>query len=66
MVQQEYERNKRIMELENLINKLKIDVKDIKEHLADYCYVEVNDVEAIIEYLEQLKVIKENKEENYV
>lgn len=45
------------MELENLINKLKVDVKDVKEHLADYCYVEVNDIDAIIEYLEQLKGI---------
>lgn len=45
------------MELENLINKLKVDVKDVKEHLADYCYVEVNDIDAIIEYLEQLKEI---------
>lgn len=40
------------MEIENLINKLKIDAKDVKEHLADYCYVAINDVEAIIEYLE--------------
>lgn len=45
------------MELENLINKLKVDVKDVKEHLADYCYVKVNDIDAIIEYLEQLKEI---------
>lgn len=47
------------MEIEKLINKLKNDAKDVKEHLADYCYVEINDVEAIIEYLEQLKIIKE-------
>ena len=54
------------MELENLINKLKVDVKDVKEYLADYCYIEVNEVEAIIEYLKQLKVIKESEEKNYV
>lgn len=47
------------MEIEKLINKLKNDAKDVKEHLADYCYVEINDVEVIIEYLEQLKIIKE-------
>ena len=41
------------------INKLKNDAKDVKEHLADYCYVEINDIQAIIEYLEQLKIIKE-------
>lgn len=45
------------MEIKNLIKKLKIDLQDVKEHLADYCCVEVNDVEAIIEYLEQLKEI---------
>ncbi len=45
------------MEIENLIDKLKSNAKDVKEHLADYCYVEINDVEAIIEYLEQLKEI---------
>ena len=46
------------MEIENLIEKLKADLKDIKEHKADYCYVEVNDMESIIEYLEQLKEMK--------
>lgn len=46
------------MEIENLVEKLKADLKDIKDHKADYCYVEVTDMENIIEYLEQLKEMK--------
>lgn len=45
------------MELDNIIEKLNTELKDIKAHEADYCYVPVEDVEAIIEYLEQLKTI---------
>lgn len=42
------------MDLENL--------KDVKEHKADYCYVEIEKIEHIIEYLKQLDIIAQNKE----
>ena len=48
------------MEIEILINKLSIDLKDVCQHDADYCYVEINDMELIIEYLEQLKILCQN------
>ncbi len=48
------------MNLEELIKKLKIEKQDIDEHNADYCYIEIKNVEQIIEYLEQLKVINDN------
>ena len=51
------------MELQELIEKLSINVKDIKDHLADYCFVAVEDVDAIIEYLEQLQDISNNFKE---
>lgn len=46
------------MELEELIERITEILEDVKEHLADYCWISVEDVEATIEYLEQLKVIK--------
>lgn len=49
------------MELNNIIEKLNINLKDVKEHKADYCHVPVEDVEAIIEYLEQLEAMIEDK-----
>ena len=39
----------------------KLELKDIKEHRADYCYVSVEDTEAIIEFLEQLKEIADKE-----
>jgi uncharacterized protein (DUF433 family) len=48
------------MELEQLINKINTELKDIKEHLADFCYISVEDCEAILEYLRQLQTIEEN------
>lgn len=48
------------MEIEELINKLSVNLKDVKEHLADFCFIEVEDVEGIIEYLEQLKELTKN------
>ena len=50
------------MELENLINKINEELKDVKEHLADYCSIAVEDVEALLEYLNQLKEIKNTYE----
>ncbi len=47
------------MDLQELIEKLSTDVEDIKAHLADYCYVAVEDVDAIIEYLKQLRDISD-------
>ena len=48
------------MELKVLISKLAENLKDIKQHDADYCYISVEETEAIIEFLEQLKIIQEN------
>ena len=48
--------------LENLIEKTKLNLEDVKEHDADLCYIDVEEVEAIIEYLQQLQVIKEYRE----
>ena len=48
------------MELNVLISKLAENLKDIKQHDADYCYISVEETEAIIEFLEQLKIIQEN------
>lgn len=48
------------MELEKLIDELSVNLEDVKQHLADFCFVEVKNVEAIIEYLKQLKEIKQN------
>lgn len=47
-------------ELSIIIEKLKRELKDILEHNADFCYVSVDDTQAIIEYLEQLQCIKTN------
>lgn len=49
------------MELNNIIEKLNTELKDIKGHRADYCYVSVEDTEAIIEFLEQLKEIADKE-----
>lgn len=46
------------MELEELIKRITETLEDVKEHLADYCWISVEDIEAIVEYLEQLKEIK--------
>ena len=48
------------MELKALINKLTENLKDVKQHDADYCYITVEEIESIIEFLEQLKTIQEN------
>lgn len=48
------------MGLEELIKKLEIEYEDITEHKADYCLIEIENVEQIIEYLKQLKVIHDN------
>ena len=48
------------MNLQELIKKLSIDVEDKKAYLADYCYIAVEDVDAIIEYLKQLQDISDN------
>ena len=48
------------MNLQELIEKLSTDVEDKKAYLADYCYIAIEDVDAIIEYLEQLQDISEN------
>lgn len=49
-------------ELLVLLEEFKMNLADIKEHYADYYTFEVADTEKIIEYLEQLEVIKENRE----
>ena len=36
--------------MEELIQRLKEELKDVKEHDADFCNVTVSDTEAIIEY----------------
>lgn len=43
--------------MEELIQRLKEELEDVKEHDADFCNVTVEDSEAIIEYLEQFKEI---------
>lgn len=48
------------MELNNIIEKLYTELKDKMKYKADYCYVSVEDIEAIIEFLEQLKEISYN------
>ena len=45
------------MDLENKIKRIADELDDIKEHLADNCSISVEDVEAILEYLNQLKEI---------
>lgn len=49
------------MELEQLINSLNANLQDVKAHLADYCYVSVEDCETILEYLDQLQIVKQNQ-----
>ena len=49
------------MELEQLINSLSTNFQDVKAHFADYCDVSVEDCEAILEYLEQLQIIKNER-----
>ncbi len=46
------------MELEKLIKRINDEYEDIKEHLADYCLISIEDIEAILEYLKQLEEIK--------
>ncbi len=46
------------LELEKLIKRINDEYEDIKEHLADYCLISVEDIEAILEYLKQLEEIK--------
>lgn len=48
--------------LENLIEKTKLNLEDVKEQDADLCYIDVEEVESIVEYLQQLQVIKEYRE----
>ena len=48
------------MELEKLIERLRLAFEDVSEVKADYCYVAIEDVEAIIEYLKQLQDISNN------
>lgn len=47
------------MDIENLIEKLTLELEDVNEHKADYCYIDITYMESIIEYLNQLKEIKE-------
>ncbi len=49
-------------ELAVLLEELKMNLADIQQHYADYYTFEIDDTEKIIEYLEQLEVIKENRE----
>lgn len=50
------------MDLESLIKRIADELDDIKEHLADYCSISVEDVEAIIEHLNQLQEIQNTYE----
>lgn len=49
--------------LENLIENLQINLDDVNKHGADYCWIDIIDVEAILEFLNQLNTIRENEEE---
>ena len=49
------------MEIENLIERIENKYEDIKEYKADYVSIATEDVEAILEYLEQLNTLKEYK-----
>lgn len=53
------------MEIENLIEKISVKLNDIKKHKADYYYMPVEDVEAILEFLNQLRIIKETEIHRY-
>lgn len=48
------------MEIENLIERIKIEYDDVKKHKADYATIAIEDVEAMLEYLEQLNTLKED------
>ena len=48
------------MELDELIKRLSLSYEDVSEVKADYCYVAIEDVDAIIEYLTQLQDISKN------
>lgn len=50
-----------INDLEELIKQLYIDLEDVLPHKTGYRLVSVEDVDATIEFLNQLKTIKENK-----
>ena len=45
------------MQVETLIKRLERVITDVKEHRADYCYIKIDGVEAIIEYLKQFREI---------
>lgn len=47
------------MEIDTLVKKIKAELEDVKEHFADYCCIENEDVEEILEYLEQLIMIRD-------
>ena len=47
--------------LENLIENLQIELDDVNLHGACYCWIDILDIEAIIEFLNQLNTIKENE-----
>ena len=48
------------MEIENLIERIKIEYDDVKNQKADYVSIAIEDVEAILEYLEQLNTLEED------
>lgn len=48
------------MKLDELIKRLSLSYKDVSEVNADYCSVAIEDVDAIIEYLKQLRDISKN------
>lgn len=49
------------MDLEKFIEKITLNLDDVEEHYADYCYFDLEDTRAIIEYLEQLQAMAENE-----
>lgn len=49
------------MNLEKFIEKIIENLDDVEEHKADYCYFDLEETRAIIEYLEQLQTIAENE-----
>ena len=47
--------------LEDLIENLQLELDDVNLHGADFCWIDIMDIEAIIEFLNQLNTIKENE-----
>lgn len=58
----EIEKSNVNINLETMIEKTRFMLEGTIYHKAEGCYIDLEELEAILEYLEQLQIIKENEE----